>query len=365
MDFSIIIPTFNERENVHTITRRIKAALVSIPISFEIWFIDDSKDNTPQILEKLAQENSEVHYIHREVGRGLGTAVVEGFTRAKGQYLIVMDADLQHPPELLPAMIEKLQAGNEVVIPSRFIQGGSDGGLSAFRKLVSWTARVIGQLALKKLRKISDCTGGYFGLNRKVIENVKLDPIGWKILMEVLIKGHYSTVSEVPYEFVDRDAGESKMSMKEQWNYLRHIAKLVWSSPHDRRFYLFCLIGGLGVIVNLSLFSLFFYKCDFHPIVASVFSSSLTMLNNFLWNDLVTWKECGLDGKRQQLKRFSQYFAVSMIGIGITALTLQVFLLMNWHELLGQIAGIAIATLWNYFANKHWTWGSNSRPNGH
>jgi dolichol-phosphate mannosyltransferase len=356
MDLSIIIPTFNERENVQVITRRIKNALSSLSISFEIWFIDDSRDNTPEILSQLSQTHPEVNYVHRDNGRGLGTAVVEGFARATGEYLVVMDADLQHPPELLPEIYSKLCSGYELVVPSRFVPGGSDGGLNAFRKLVSWTARVIGQMALKRLRKITDCTGGFFGLKREVISNVKLDPIGWKILMEVLIKGRYSQVCEIPYEFVDRNAGDSKMSIKEQWNYLRHIAKLVLSSPQDRRFYLFCFIGGLGVIVNLILFSLFFYKLDFHPILASVCSSGLTMLHNFLWNDLVTWKECGLDGKRHQAKRFVQYFTVSIVGIAITALSLKVFLALDWHELLGQISGIAVATLWNYFANKHWTW---------
>lgn len=357
MDLSIIIPTFNERENVHIITRKIKAALASHAINYEIWFIDDSKDDTPNILEKLAVEHAEVHFVHRENGRGLGSAVVEGFTRAQGRYLVVMDADLQHPPELLPVIIEKLQTGNELVLPSRFVPGGSDGGLNGFRKVVSWAARIIGRVALKKLRRISDCTGGYFGLDRKVIQDAKLNPIGWKILMEVLVKGRYTKVCEIPYEFVERHAGESKMSMREQWNYLRHIARLVWDSPQDRRFYLFCFIGGLGVIVNLVLFSVFFYGLDLHPLTASVCSSSMAMLHNFLWNDLVTWKECGLDGKRQQLKRFIKYFTVSIVGIGITAFILKLFLMMSWHELWGQVCGIALATLWNYSVNKHWTWG--------
>jgi dolichol-phosphate mannosyltransferase len=356
MDLSLIIPTFNECENVRVITQRIKAVLDPLAISYEIWFIDDSKDNTPDILKQLSDSIPQVNYVHRENARGLGTAVVEGFSKATGQYLIVMDADLQHPPELLPAMLEQLKQGNEVVIPSRFVAGGSDGGLNAFRKLVSWTARVIGQIALKRLRHISDCTGGYFGINRKVIEKADLDPIGWKILMEVLIKGHYSKVAEVPYEFVDRHAGESKMSLKEQWNYLKHVAKLVWNSPEDRRFYLFCVIGLTGVVVNLLAFSLLFYSFKYHPIGSSIGSSFTAMLNNFLWNDLVTWRGRGVAGKRHQLKRFVQFFSVSVVGIGITALTLKLFLILGWHELLGQFSGIAIATFWNYFANSRWTW---------
>jgi dolichol-phosphate mannosyltransferase len=358
MDLSIIIPTFNERENVRIISQRIKASLKDLPLSYEIWFIDDSKDETPQVLKQLSDSSPEIHYVHRENARGLGTAVVEGFSRARGKYLIVMDADLQHPPELLPSIVENLQQGFEVVIPSRFVKGGSDGGLNAFRKMVSWTARVMGQIALKRLRHISDCTGGYFGVDKKVLNEVQLDPIGWKILMEVLIKGRYSRVSEIPYEFVDRNAGESKMSLKEQWNYLRHICKLVWSSPEDRRFYLFCMIGFMGLLVNLSAFSLLFYHLKLDPIVSSVLSCFIAMLNGFFWNDLVTWRGRGAAGKRQRLKRFMRFLSVSLIGIAMTTLTLKLFLVLGWHELLGQFAGIAIATFWNYFANNHWTWAS-------
>ncbi|MDF2940137.1 MAG: hypothetical protein K0R66_779 [Gammaproteobacteria bacterium] len=358
MDLSIIIPTFNERENVRFISQRIKTALGHLAISYEIWFIDDSKDDTPEVLKQLSEADPCIHYVHRDKGRGLGTAVVEGFSKANGQYLIVMDADLQHPPELLPSMIEKLKQGSEIVIPSRFVQGGSDGGLNAFRKLVSWTARMIGQIALKRLRPISDCTGGYFGIDKKVIEQAKLDPIGWKILMEVLVKGRYSKVAEIPYEFVDRNAGESKMSLKEQWNYLKHIGKLVLNSPEDRRFYLFCAVGITGVVVNLLVFALFFYGLKFDPIISSISSSFIAMQNNFIWNDLVTWRGHGATGKRYQLKRFVQFVSVSLVGIGLTALTLKIFLVLGWHELLGQFSGIAIATFWNYFANSRWTWRS-------
>lgn len=226
MDLSIIIPTFNEQDNIREITTRIQTALKNSQINYEIWFIDDSRDETPTLLDALSKQFPELHYFHRENARGLGTAVVEGFNRSQGNYLIVMDADLQHPPELLPSIIKKLQSGADVVIPSRFIEGGSDGGLNVFRKLVSWVARVIGQIAIKQFRNISDCTSGYFGLKRSVIENITLDPSSWKILMEILVKGNYNSITEIPYQFMARDAGTSKMSMREQWNYVCHIFKL-------------------------------------------------------------------------------------------------------------------------------------------
>lgn len=224
---SIILPSFNEGKNVIAITHRILAALANMSINYEIWFIDDSRDNTPQLLETLSKQFPQVHYLHRQNARGLGQAVVDGFQQAQGKYLIVMDADLQHPPELLPSIIDHLLNGCDIVIPSRFIKGGSDGGLNIFRKFVSWGARKIGQFAIKKFRHFSDCTGGYFGLKREVIDGIHLNPTSWKILIEILVKGNYTYAQEIPYHFVARDTGHSKMSLKEQWNYLKHIAELV------------------------------------------------------------------------------------------------------------------------------------------
>lgn len=226
MDLSIIIPSFNEGKNVITLVHKIRESLQNFSGTYEIIFVDDSRDDTPELLAQLTKEFLEVSYLHREHERGLGTAVVAGFVKSRGDKIIVMDADLQHPPELLPEIVKNLDH-YEVVIPSRFIKGGSGGGLSASRRFVSWAARKLGQVFIKKLRAISDCTGGYFGIKRSVIRDVKLDPIGWKILIEILVKGHYQTVLELPYTFLARDVGDSKMSLKEQWNYLRHVAKLV------------------------------------------------------------------------------------------------------------------------------------------
>lgn len=359
MHLSIVIPTFNERENVRTMVQRIGNALQNVNFTYEIWFIDDSRDDTPAVLEELAATHPEVHYHHRENGRGLGTAVVEGFERSQGDYVVVMDADLQHPPELLPIIAQRLNEGIDVVIPSRFVDGGSDGGLNTFRKLVSWSARSIGRVAIKRLRSVSDCTGGYFGLRRSVIEHADLDPIGWKILMEVLVKGHYQSVHEVPYAFEVRDAGESKMSMREQWNYIRHIGKLLWNSPEDRRFYLYCFVGLLGVIVNSAVMGVLLYGFNIRPAAFdSIIASLVAMGHNFLWNDKVTWKEHTHSEKWRRALQVPLFVLVSGVGIAVTALFVAVFEWLHWNELLGQLIGIIIATGWTFTANSRWTWTS-------
>jgi dolichol-phosphate mannosyltransferase len=355
---SIVIPTFNERDNVKSIATRIQSVLSESGLvkDAEIWFIDDSRDDTPEVLAQLSRENALVHYIHREERRGLGTAVVEGFSHCEGQYIIVMDADLQHPPELLPVLIQKLDEGADVVLPSRFIPGGSDGGLNAFRKLVSWTARTIGRLAIRRLRHVTDCTGGFFGIRREVIQDVELNPIGWKILMEILVKGRYETLVEVPYQFTARDAGESKMSLTEQWNYLRHIAVLVSQSPEDRRFFLFCLVGGLGTLVNLFFLSVFLYVFHWHSTTASVAASLIAMGHNFLLNDQFTWRErLHVPGSRRWLQ-FLLFVLISSVSIIVTAVFVWLFERLHWPVPVGQIIGIAVATGWSFTANNRLTW---------
>lgn len=357
MQLGIIVPTYNERENVRVMVERITAALDGRGIEYEIWFIDDSRDDTPTVLAELAAKHPEtVHYVHREEERGLATAVVEGFKRSQAEYLVVMDADLQHPPEVLPVLAERLEQGIDVVIPSRFVPGGSDGGLNAMRKVVSWTARSLGRIALKRLRHISDCTGGFFGVRRQVVEGVELSPIGWKILMEVLVKGHYETVHEIPYTFEDRSAGKSKMSLREQWNYLRHLARLVWGSPDDRRFYLFCFVGGLGTIVNIVVSAILYHGFHLKTIPSSVIASLIAMAHNFLWNDNVTWRGHAHPVKWRRMLQVPIFMAISGISILVTALIAELFVWLHSEMVLGQFIGIVVSTVWSYVANNKWTW---------
>ena len=163
---------------------------------------------------------------HRENESGLATAVLKGFRMAKGEYIACMDADLQHPPIILKYMYKAMKAGADLCIPSRFISGGDDGGLNWYRKFVSGTARKIGQFMLPCLRKISDPTSGLFMFRREVIEQADLQPIGWKIMVEVLAMGTYSKIIEIPYKFQQRTAGESKLSGKVTMEYLKQLKNL-------------------------------------------------------------------------------------------------------------------------------------------
>ncbi len=221
---SVVIPTFNESKNIRNLVTQIDDALKGI--EYEIVFVDDSKDNTPEVINEVAKEFPAVRMEHRENGTGLATAVLRGFQIAKGEYMACMDADLQHPPIVLKYMYKAMESGADFCIPSRLIPGGDDGGLNWYRKFVSWTARKIGQVVLPCLRKITDPTSGLFMFRKEVIEHADLQPIGWKIMVEVLAMGTYKKVVEIPYKFQQRTEGESKLSGKVTMEYLKQLMNL-------------------------------------------------------------------------------------------------------------------------------------------
>ena len=204
---SVVVPTFNEGKNIRNLVTQIDEALKGI--DYEILFVDDSKDDTPQIIMEVAKDFPAVRMEHRTGESGLATAVLKGFRLAKGKY-----------------MYKAMEAGADFCIPSRLIPGGDDGGLNWYRKFVSGTARKIGQIMLPCLRQISDPTSGLFMFRREVIEHADLQPIGWKIMVEVLAMGTYSKVIEIPYKFQQRTEGESKLSGKVTMEYLKQLKDL-------------------------------------------------------------------------------------------------------------------------------------------
>lgn len=229
---SIVVPTYNEKDNVGNLVNQIDYALRGI--DYEVIFVDDSTDETPDVIRKVMTENDRVRLEHRTTEKGLATAVLKGFSLSKGDYVAVMDADLQHPPKILKSMYAVMETGVDFCVPSRFIPGGSDGGLGPYRKLVSAVARYIGKILLPCLRKITDPTSGLFMFRREVIDGADMRPIGWKILVEVLATATFKTVVEIPYKFQARPAGESKLSSKVTIEYLQQIKDLMKRGKKQR-----------------------------------------------------------------------------------------------------------------------------------
>ncbi|MDH5687337.1 MAG: polyprenol monophosphomannose synthase [Candidatus Bathyarchaeota archaeon] len=223
---SIIVPTYNERENISALIDRIESSLASL--EFEIIIVDDnSPDRTAEFAEELNKAYGNIKVVKRDGKFGLSSAVLDGFERAGASILAVLDADLQHPPELLPKIYEKILSGYDIAIASRYVTGSAIGGWSLRRKIVSRAATGLAHMLLPKAREVSDVMSGFFILKREVIEKVVLDPVGYKILLEILARGTYNSVAEVPYVFGPRKSGRSHLGLREIWNYLIQIYRLV------------------------------------------------------------------------------------------------------------------------------------------
>lgn len=358
---SVIIPTYNEKGNIPALVKRIRGALIGE--TYEVIFVDDSTDDTPEVLQTVAGRYPEFRCLHRDHERGLATAVVRGFETARGEVLAVMDADLQHPPELLPEMLKQIQRGADLVIPSRFLNECGGQGLRLHRRIMAKGAKLIGQAALRRVRKVSDPMSGFFMLRRHVLQGIEWNPVGWKILMEILVKGEYEHVAEIPYEFQKRHDDESKMSLQEQWNYLRHVCRLVASSPEDRRLFLFLFVGMSGVPVNLFAFEIFYVLARFPALWSGFLSASVAMTSNFILHDTFTWP-----GEKQGLAlvRYLKYVVISTAGVGINLFTLYVLhTRFGIHALLSNAIGILAATGWNFGMNSLWTWRQSAKVAAH
>jgi len=222
VDVSVIVPTYNEAEALAELVQRLFAALAATGRDAELVIVDDSSpDGTGEIAEQLASHYP-IRVLHRPPRSGLASAVLAGIARATGQVLVVMDADLSHPPELVPRLIEAVESGAELAVASRYVRGGGVYAWPWRRRFVSWVANLLA----RPLVPIRDATSGFFAFRREVVEGTQLDPIGFKIGLEVMAKGKYRTYREVPYTFVDRRFGRSKFGMRQVLDYLRQLMRL-------------------------------------------------------------------------------------------------------------------------------------------
>lgn len=224
MKFSIVIPTYNEAGGIERLVRALDDIFKQHALDGEIVIVDDkSPDGTGEILDRLATEFP-VRAVHRPGKLGLSSGVIEGWraARPESEALGAMDADFSHDIAILPKMVRALEDGYGLAVGSRYVRGGGITNWPWKRIMMSKVACAIAQ----PLTRIKDITSGYFLVRRSAIEDVHLDPIGFKIGLEVIAKGHYGKALEIPYVFTDRVSGESKLNEKEIFNYLRQLRKL-------------------------------------------------------------------------------------------------------------------------------------------
>lgn len=217
---SVVVPTYNEAGSVTGLAERLHAALAGR--EWELVIVDDgSPDGTADIAQALSPRIP-VKVVRRAGKAGLASAVVAGFAAASGDILVVMDADLSHPPEVVPALANAVEHGADLAVGSRYVDGGGVEDWPLKRRIVSRVACLMGNL----LVPVRDATSGFFALRRSVIDGVTLNPIGFKIGFEVLARGRYRTVIEVPYTFRDRELGASKFGRREIAQYVVQLGQV-------------------------------------------------------------------------------------------------------------------------------------------
>jgi len=353
LELSVIIPTYNERDNIIPLVQRIDRALQGH--ACEIVFVDDnSRDGTADMIRNMSSPHP-VRLLVRTDKRGLGSAVVDGIGLAGAPVIAVMDADLQHPPETLPGLLKAMREGADIAVASRYAKGGGCEGWSLLRRVISKGAIVLAHMLLPSVRKVHDPMSGYFMFRRDSIDVAKLKPTGFKILLETLVVGGAKQAAEVPYIFQTRTRGESKLSSRQQIDYLKHLLSLFYRSGELWRFLKFCLVGLSGVGVNLGILWLLVEKAGLFKVLSSAIAIEVSIITNFLLNNYFTFGD-----KRQSgsfLLRLGKFNIISLAGAGINLGLFWFFTsVLDVYYILAQVFGIIIATLWNYFLNTIWTW---------
>jgi len=358
---SLVLPTRNEAENICPILEQLGALLERrIPGRFELVVVDDdSPDRTWEVATSLGLPF--VRVVRRVGETGLSSAVIRGWQVARGEVLGVIDADLQHPPETLLAMLDELERGAELVVASRHTVGGGVSDWSFTRRVFSRGAQLIGLALLPSvLGRVSDPMSGYFLVRRAAIAEVVLRPIGYKILLEVVGRGTIRWISEVGYVFSERKSGASKVTFRVTFDYLRHLLRLWFATLPRSRFVRFGLVGLSGVVVDMSLlFLLSDPQCLGWGLTRSkLLAAEAAIISNFWLNDAWTFGDVARANQGpNRLRRFLTFNAICGLGLLINVVILN--LLFNYagmNRYLANAIAIATVTSSNYWLNTKLSW---------
>jgi dolichol-phosphate mannosyltransferase len=349
---SIILPTFNEADNIRLIIPRLSRVLNDEGIKSEIIVVDDnSPDGTAGIVLELAERYPVKVHI-RKKDKGLSKAVVKGFELAAGDICVVMDADLSHPVEQVPAMIQPILDDEcDATVGSRCVAGGGYESFPIHRKI---TSKVAGIMA-KGVTSLSDPTSGFMAIKKRLIDGVALDPLGWKIVLEVIVKTD-PRIIEIPIIFTDRKQGHSKLDYHVQIDYIRHLWRLYcYRYPTLFQFVKFCLVGVSGLFVDTAVLVSFVDFFSFDPRVAAIFAFFAAVCWNYTFDRFWTF-----DTGRTTRLGFSYiaFIAICLVGLGIRIGVMH--LLIEYAQMgerpwyiLASLLGIFTATIFNFFGSKY------------
>ena len=406
IDLSVIIPTYNESENILNLLESIREKMSPSSTTEVIVVDDNSPDRTGELAESYSRtiekdnmricnsSSSElklhgpndstnkgqtlfsVSVIHRDGKRGLISAIMEGIRFSKGQSILVMDADLSHSPELIPRMVHELSSPDvDIVVASRYARGGSITGWPFKRKLISKGAVKIAKYCLRISKRVTDPMSGFFALKRHVVENLKVDSAGYKILLEILVKCSDANVKEIPYTFINRTAGESKLDNAVIRDYIKAVyhlyrfgrtsgkamswlrrvkkRKTVLFLSKAGRFY---TVGASGLLINYIVSVLLFNSsvASLGYIQATIGGIIVSNVSNFFLNKAWTFEDRDFTPTKT-LRQYGLFAAITSGGAGIQLGTLHVLLQSGFSYEVSLLLAVTIASISNFLLNKKLT----------
>ena len=357
LDLSIIVPTFNERDNIKTLIKLLHNAIAQ-QIKWEVIFVDDnSPDGTYQYVQTLAKDWDNVRILRRIGRRGLSSAAIEGMLASSADFFMVMDGDLQHDESIIPTMLNAIQESNlDLVVASRFIGDGSTGELASNRVKISRFATTLSHRILKI--KLTDPMSGFFMLRRGFFEQnvAHLSAIGFKILLDLVASSKTAPkFAEIPYQMRKRTQGESKLDSTVVWEYLLLLLDKSIGRFIPLRFMMFILVGLSGTFVHLiALYGLLNFSAQSFLIAQSI-ATLVAMTTNYILNNMFTYKDRRHRGFKFFQGLLSFYLACS-IGVVINVTLAQFLFDLNIYWWLSGLLGAMIGSIWNYGMTKYITW---------
>jgi len=350
-----VVPTYNEAENVGILLDRVRRAIGGSGIEYEVVVVDDSSsDGTAEVARRVSEElGVPLRLVVRRGERGLASAVARGFREAGGEYIAVMDADLQHPPEVLAEMLSRaLGEGADIVVASRYVGGGGVEGWGLHRRLASRLATIAARVLIPQARRVRDPLSGFFLVRRGVIEGISPEALSrgrsFKILLEILVRGRYGKVVEHPYRFKPRERGKSKLGAREAIEFVRQVVEL-----SDYRLLKFVAVGLSGVLVNNIVLYMLAGVSGVPVYIASPIAIEVATINNFTLNDRWTFK------RFRELGRLYTRLAKYHVAVGLGNLV-NYAVVLALHTLVGiipsNILGIGLGFITNYLVSSEFVW---------
>ncbi len=358
---SIIVPTFNERDNVGELVQRLHRCLGDR--AWEVIFVDDdSPDGTAAAVRELALRDRRVRCLQRVGRRGLASACIEGMLASSAPFLAVMDADLQHDEKLLPEMLDTLEKSDlDVVLGSRYVSGGNASGLNRNRIRVSRLAASLSRGLVPP--ELQDPMSGFFMLRRSAFEAAmrRLSGIGFKILLDLFVSSPRPLrFAELPYEFRRRRAGVSKLDAHAVFDYAMLLLDKRVGRFVPVRFIAFVLVGGSGVAVHMAVLAMLFDSAGITFVAAQTAATLVAMTTNFALNNVLTYRDLQLKGWAW-VKGWVTFTLGCSVGAVANVGVAQYLFALDTRWALAGFAGIVVGAVWNYFITMTYTWKAGAR----